>query len=259
LQPEPISPELVLVDPVLAERERARLCEKARLAELLERDRAVAPAPDVVDVAALRRAVEEASAWEEPPPDIAPRDRRSVVRNALLPAALLCSLLANGVLAAELVVRSDAGKPVLAIPAAERPAEVGSITAESVTTTPSTKRSRVAAAPRTHARALPQRSIVEQKLVSLILTAPAQKLPRLFVDPATGLIRNNVRVTCRRAASRVYRCAIQLPADARHALVVRYRVARSGASSFTWYGYRRVSVTGRFLQDRRTVRREKIK
>ena len=45
MQPEPVSPELVLIDPELARRERARLEEKAYLKSVLE-------------VAALRRAAE---------------------------------------------------------------------------------------------------------------------------------------------------------------------------------------------------------
>jgi hypothetical protein len=255
LQPEPISPELVLVDPVLAERERARLCEKARLDELLERDRARlddgARSASVIDVAALRRAVEHAGAApDEDTSSPVRRDARSVIRRTLVPAALMGSLLVNGVLAAELVVRTDAQKPVLAVPAAEHPREIVSATQPHVTSAgPSNTASSVVGRSRVGGRALPRHSMIERRLVSLILAAPARKLPPAFIDPATGLVRNNVRVTCRRRQSRSYRCAVQLPGDEDHALVVRYRATRSGKGLFTWYGYRRFSGTARFLQN----------
>jgi len=92
VQPEPVSPELVLIDHELARRERARLEEKAYLQRVL-------------DVAPLRRALENL-----PPPveDFARRrpwrDAATFSRRRLLPAVLLCSLLVNGFLVANLVV-----------------------------------------------------------------------------------------------------------------------------------------------------------
>src|SRR5207244_9628799 len=95
LQPEPVSPECVLIDPELARRERARLEEKAYLRSVL-------------DVASLRRAAET-----QPP--IAEtvrrrtqwRDATAFAKRRLVPAGLLCSLAVNGFLVAHFVARSD--------------------------------------------------------------------------------------------------------------------------------------------------------
>src|SRR5438034_11220629 len=94
VQPEPVSPELVLIDPELARRERARLEEKAYL-------------QSVLDVAALRRAADiPAPPTAETVPRPAPwRDATTFAKRRLLPAALLCSLAANGFLVAHLVAR----------------------------------------------------------------------------------------------------------------------------------------------------------
>ena len=234
LPPEPISPELVLVDAVLAERERARLCENARLAELLQQERRP-PRADaaVVDVAALRRAVEhDAGPWDEDELSAVRPAVRGAARRKLLLGALLGSLLLNGILAADLVVRTDAQQAALGVPAAEHPASIEPSSPVPVTS------------------ALPERSIVERKLISLIIGAPARKLPRAFVDPRTGLVRNNVQVTCRKAPSRSYRCTIRLPGNAHASLIVRYRLERRGKGTFTWYGSSFNEGTSRSLQKR---------
>src|SRR3989454_10957805 len=94
VQPEPVSPELVLIDPELARRERARLEEKAYL-------------QSVLNVAALRHALEtEPSPVAETVPGTpAWRDAAAFATRRLVPAVLLCSLLANGFLVAGLVAR----------------------------------------------------------------------------------------------------------------------------------------------------------
>jgi hypothetical protein len=202
LPPEPISPELVLVDAVLAERERARLCENARLAELLQQERRP-PRADaaVVDVAALRRAVEhDAGPWDEDELSAVRPAVRGAARRKLLLGALLGSLLVNGILAADLVVRTDAQQAALGVPAAEHPASI--------------------------------------------------EPPSPVVDPRTGLVRNNVQVTCRKAPSRSYRCTIRLPGNAHASLVVRYRLERRGKGTFTWYGSSFNEGTSRSLQKR---------
>src|SRR5438034_6823145 len=91
LPPEPVSPELVLVDPELARRERARLEEKAYL-------------QSVLDVAALRRAVEsQTPSAETMHPGRQWRAATAFAKRRLVPAALLGSLLANGLFVAHLV------------------------------------------------------------------------------------------------------------------------------------------------------------
>lgn len=233
VQPEPVSPELVLIDPELARRERARLEEKAYLASVLERPVltppvAPEPAPAVLDV-------HNASTWRDW------REAASFAKRRLVPAVLLCSLLGNGFLVAELVARrgeeaaqvavrmvtltqSVASAPSSAVlrsvpnmPAAVRPS-----TATATTVGPTTKR------------------IVESKVVALILSAPAQKLPRDFIDPTTGLVKNNVHVVCNKRKQRSFLCAIRLPSqNAGKALYVRYRTRQDGRGVFRWYGYKR--------------------
>jgi hypothetical protein len=248
LQPEPVSPELVLVDPELAERERARLVEKARLTSYIEVESA--GPPSVVDIETLRRAVaDDVSYWDEEQVTSRPRiPLGELARRKLLPAALMFSLLANGFLAADLIVRTDGRQAAAVVPAAERPANVSQV--QSVAAT--------AAAPRTVST--PQKTLVEQRLVALILRAPPHKLPHAFVDPATGLVKNNVRVVCRAARAGSYLCVVQLPAGGPSGgLVVRYRRARGGKGVFTWYGYRRGEGTTRFLQNRGKVGSKRLK
>jgi hypothetical protein len=225
VQPEPVSPELVLVDPALAERERARLVEKARLAEF--------------DVELLRRAVVhdvEAAEAHESSVDAAPRrDLRVFAREKLLPVALGCSLFANGILASVLVVRADGGQA--AANASPTPVQVtvsvaGSVAPASRVPTPSPK--------------LSGKAIAERKLVALMLRSPAGKLPRKFVDPTTGLVRNNVRVVCTRSRHKTYLCRVALPGDPPNAgLLVRYRPGPHGKERYTWYGYRRAAGASR--------------
>lgn len=230
MPPEPVSPELVLVDLELAERERARLREKARLQEFL-------------DVAALRRAVaHDLQRHEFEVHDETVAEERiavsRVLRTRLLPAVLMCSLSVNGYLVADLVARSDR-EAAVPIPVAQRSATTSShrvapVLGPTVSSAP-------AIVPRAHrSRSLAAKSNVERKLVSLVLGAPARKLPRAFVDPQTGLVRNNVQVVCRAAKHRSYLCTIRLAhTRAGRALVVRYRTTSSGGDRFTWYGYRR--------------------
>ncbi|MDP9225789.1 MAG: hypothetical protein M3P18_18500 [Actinomycetota bacterium] len=225
--PEPVSPELVLIDPELARRERARLEEKAYL-------------QSVLDVAALRRASEsqpppvEETVRRRPPW----RDATTFAKRRLVPAALLCSLLANGFLVADFVARQGEEAAQVAVrmvtltesvptapPASAVATGQGEIRA--TTTVPTTT------APGTKAD-------VERRIVSLILSAPASKLPRNFVNPTTGLVKNNVQVVCKKRKRRSFLCAVRLPSDsASRALYVRYRASKNGHGVFKWYGYRR--------------------
>jgi hypothetical protein len=225
--PEPISPELVLVDPVLARRERARLEENARL-------------QDLFDVGSLRRAVET-----QPPPveETVPRratwrDAAAYSRRRLVPAALMCSLLANGLFVAHVLARKGEEATQVAV-------RMVTLT-ESAATTPTTSdaqsRGRESSvAPKVSKSTPPAtKGAVERQVVSLILTAPARKLPRNFIDPATGLVKNNVQVVCTKAKQRSFLCAVRLSrSNVSKAIYVRYRTAKTGRGVFKWYGYRR--------------------
>jgi hypothetical protein len=222
LQSEPVSPELVLVDPELARRERARLEERAYL-------------DSVLATAALQRQVEiSAPPVVELLPPQRPRRREYLAhaRRRVVPAALLCSLLANGFLVAKLVTRESSQS---ATPVAVRivTAAPETSTIETSATVSSNVRAPSVAPPPT------AKADVEQKLASLIISAPSGKLPRKFIDPATGLVKNNVHVVCKPRPRHAFLCAIRLPANGpRNALFVRYR-AQGGSGTFTWYGYKR--------------------
>jgi hypothetical protein len=222
--PEPVSPELVLIDPELARRERARLEEKAYLQEVL-------------DVAALRRALEVQAPPEEEPRRLKPRwhELRTFSRRRLVPAALMCSLLANGFLVADLVARRGEEATQVAVRMVTLTAS-----ARAPTVRPPTggaTRARTSQATTTFSRSLSiAKASVEHKVVSLILAAPARKLPRDFLDPTTGLVKNNVQVVCRKAKGRSFLCAVRLASSAHKPLYVRYRVHNNGRGVFTWYG-----------------------
>jgi hypothetical protein len=234
LLPEPVSPELVLVDPELARRERARLEERAELAA-------------IANVAALRRVVEREAS---PSAAAAPREPewRSVAefsRRRLLPAALMLSLFANGLVVANLVTgvgrgassqdlaavrvvtlaQGSATSPTTSVASVRRETSAASVSQPAITPEPSSLRGGAKAA-------------VERRLASLIISAPVRRFPRLFVDPSTGLVKNNVQVVCRRRTPRSFLCVVRLPnRPPNEGLYVRYRRGRNGRGAFTWYGY----------------------
>jgi hypothetical protein len=234
LLPEPVSPELVLVDPELARRERARLVERAELAA-------------IANAATLRRVVEI-----EPAPTAAAASRGAewrgladFSRRRLLPAVLMLSLLANGLVAAHVVVGAGTG-------ASEGQAAVGVVTlgqgSSTFPTTPLTSvgaETSAASASRPTITSEPSslpagaKAVVERRLASLIISAPVQKLPRRFVDATTGLIKNNVQVVCHRRTPRSFLCVVRLPnRAAKEGIYVGYRGVRNGRGVFTWYGYK---------------------
>ena len=215
LQLEPVSPELVLIDPELARRERARLEEKAYL-------------QSVHDVASLRRAAES-----QPPVAETVRRRRQwrdatiFAKRRLVPAALLCSLAVNGFLVAHFVARGF-GEQATQV-------AVRMVTAtESVPAVPTV--SAVSSVPGT-------KVAVERKVVALILSAPAGRLPRDLIDSTTGLVKNNVQVVCKKQQVQrgSFLCAVRLPSagTSSKALYVRYRTDKNGRGAFKWYGYKR--------------------
>jgi hypothetical protein len=214
---EPVSPELVLIDPELARRERARLEEKAYLETFLENARDVAPLrrasksyPPTVEETSRRR-----SRW---------RDAASGSKRRLVPAALICSLLVSGFLAADLVTRNSEGAAQVAV--------------RMVTVTESTPSIPGTSAAARGDSALRTKAAVERRVAALLLSAPARKLPRNLVDPATGLVKNNLQVACTKKRGS-FMCVIRLSKNASKALYVRYRTRKNGHGAFKWYGYRR--------------------
>jgi hypothetical protein len=222
---EEISPELVLVDPELARVERARLVERARVAE-------------IIDAEALRLAVartigseadEEFRAERGPVGASAPRYRRYALQGlfllGLLAAGSVLAVFVSGnwhqgtsqaafvtPLTSTLALSASALRDV-------RPQGRG-------TATPKSTQSRSSA---------PTKAELEQRILLLIIGAPRAKLPADLVDPTTGLVRNNLQVVCRPArATRSFLCVARLAGDRRAKLLVGYRVARGGGGMFTW-------------------------
>jgi hypothetical protein len=237
LRSEPVSPELVLVDPELARRERARLEERAYLDETL-------------NIAAIRRALEsEPVPVEDAVPRTSPlQEIAAFSRRRLVPAALMASLLANGLFVAHMV-GGDTGKQA-STQVAPVALSFGSSTAPTTVTASPSERSSTAVVTSRSASSEPgplsskpslvaSKAAVERRVISLILASSARKLPHRFVDATTGLVKNNVQVVCRRSKVRSFLCIVRLPSHApREGLYVRYRPGRGGPGVFTWYGYR---------------------
>jgi hypothetical protein len=219
---EPVSPELVLVDPELARRERARLEERAYLEEVL-------------DIAAIRRAVQV-----EPPPEEETghqttlwREAATLSRRRLLPVALMCSLLANGFFVARLVTHTGEEAAQVAV----RMVTLTSNQQNQASPSPASPTNRSTFQPVIPRSPLRTKGAVEREVVSLILAAPSRKLPRDFVDPTTGLVKNNVQVVCGKKSTRSFLCAVRLASESAHKpLYVRYRTRKNGKPVFTWYG-----------------------
>jgi hypothetical protein len=232
LPPEPVSPELVLVDPDLARRERARLEERAYLETVVATARGPTAALPAVDVATLRRVVETSSAPDDEMLEENDRWRHLIrfTRRRLLPAALMCSLLLKGFLVADLVAGKgpETVTPVAARVVASREALSSRPSTRSLGPTAPVLTGKPAAVAQT-------KTSVERRLVSLILAAPVAKLPRRFVDSATGLVKNNVQVVCSRNTRRSFLCAVRLPGDRpSQGIHVRYRMRAGGKGFFQW-------------------------
>jgi hypothetical protein len=242
---EPISPELVLVDPDLATRVRAVPAERPR------------PGPK-------RTLGDDAAAQRAGGADVRPGSTRAFKR---LSAVLLgIGLMAIGFLAAAAVSGTNTepqpaspdGGAALA-PETTRAASVRTAgrrrSASAARTTvrarpvgkPKQRRAananrRRSAPPKrrkqTTAKVAPETSAaVERKLLTVIVQSPAGKLPPALIDGKTGLAKNNLQAVCTPSSNaRSFVCvvtsAIQPGAPPVYAL---YRPTRTGRGGFTWY------------------------
>jgi hypothetical protein len=267
---EPVSPELVLVDPELAARVRASAVED----RAPDANGVLTHAPELMPV----QAVPAPSA-----PHSTARPGRGRAFKSLGGSLLGISLMAIGFAAAYGVSGSDNEPSVVA------PAEVGATMpaarggshraaartldrqrrASNVRTT---ARPRAVAKPRRRPVAKPRRrpdsrtkpntpaapkrrnraaagagaaretsAAVERKLLSVIVQSPAGKLPPALINRRTGLAKNNLQAVCTRSSdSRSFLCvvksALQPAAGPVYAL---YRPTQKGRGSFTWYRSRR--------------------
>ena len=189
-------------------------------------------------VATFRRAGEAQPAQADyaAPAKAVWRDVADFSHRRLLPAVLMLSLLVNGLLVAHLVAGNKSSRQHDRV--ALRVVTLG----PSSSTSPTTQSTSVAAdtsVPSTlSATVTAPKALVERRLAALIISAPARKLPRQFVDATTGLVKNNVQVVCRRRTTRSFLCVVRPPSGApKEGLYVRYRAGPNRQGVFTWYGY----------------------
>ena len=261
--PEPISPELVLVDPELRAALRAVELERPAL-QVVSEPGLERPALQVVPLEPPREresVAPRATPPPAPPPSPAPeaaepqgeralvRARRRAVR-ILLPI----SLGLNAVLIALAVSDSTAPQPSPAPPVLPSASPGGGSPKKPAPKAPparKAKHSSTTAAPKgTAPKASARRGspivprishvVVERKLLNLVIQSPSGKLPRALIDRKTGLAKNNLQAVCRASGSRLFLCVVQ---PARHkpgeGLFVRYRLDHSGTGgTFTGYRYR---------------------
>jgi hypothetical protein len=241
LNVEPLSPELVLVDPDLARDDRTWLRQPAwrsaahtgtvnRLPHRLTPDgRLLAVAP---------------RGW---------RDTLQRLGEHGVLVLLAISLLANGVFVAG--VLSGGGAALRTVVVTPPPVSDAEAAKEGIgrpsprppgsrprgasrTTRQSTGRPAAPAAHRTVATHQ-ARAAVERKILTLLIESPAGKLPRALVDQETGLAKNNLQAICRKKTRALYVCLVHPSGHrANEGLPVRYRLTRDGRDVITWGRYR---------------------
>ena len=259
---EPISPELVLVDPELARRERERPAQHASSKEL---------ADAVVD---RQKVLPQATLPREMPPPLRRRRRffRGRLNRFLVFTLCLISLMGLGGLLALTLPGERGERRTLALPRATSPTEaIGSVAragSRSASHPPSSstaarrqeatpkpqrsgsRRTRVPAVKRGKQRNAPKhsaaragtklpvetRATVERKILALVVQSPAGKLPPSLIDRQTGLAKNNLQAICRRTInSRSFLCVVRSavrPSDGR--VSVSYQPTHDGRGRFTW-------------------------
>jgi hypothetical protein len=244
---EPISPELVLVDPELGREVRARLLQDLQLQELADLRPSTPtsePAPEPKPVE-LQEAVPATPLPEPPGREMAAEPRKRRLAPALLPISLAVNAILIALSVSDARVAQTSPTPPSAIDTTVLHELAPTVSATK--THPSKKTQRRARTAKTSANA-PGRAIqsetrgaVEQKLLNLVIQSPASKLPPALIDSSTGLAKNGLQAYCRRSRdSRSFLCVIQ-PArhKPREGLYARYRVNRKGnGGTLTWYRYR---------------------
>jgi hypothetical protein len=255
---EPISPELVLVDPELRRKVLAQLLEDVLLEALPE------PAPRPSQIEPAPKPVEPAVSLPRPaapmplsqalhrPGQVAPKRRR---RRRLAPALLPVSLAVNVIVIALSVSDARIARTSPSSPLAIDP-PVPSQLAPPTTKSPSAKKAQRPAAsakrratrkskPGASKRAAAMRETrgkVEQKVLNTVIQSPAGKLPRALIDPKTGLAKNNLQAVCRRTRGfQSFLCVVQPVQHKRgEGLYVRYSLNRNGTGGrFVGFRYRR--------------------
>jgi hypothetical protein len=232
--PEPISPELVLVDPELRSALQARLPERPAL-QLVRDELAVLRAP-VLDPEPPRPPVPLPLSLTLHRPGASTAHARRLprwVRRRFVAILLPLSLALNAALIASVVSDSTVSQPASSPPAVPT---VGP-KSNGHTGGPTT-----AAAPAPPAPVLApseRNATVERRILSLLVASPAGKLPPALIDRTTGLAKNNLQAVCRRYGGRGFRCLVRPQRHkAGEGLYVRYRTTAGGRARITWSRYR---------------------
>ena len=201
---EPISPELALIDPELAQAHLAWLEDAAK-----------------VGAAALESVPDLPAAATEPQAQM--RVRASPWKNANGVGVAL-SLGVNGFLVAVVVARD---RPT---PAAQQQpaAAVGVLVPPAVPDVPAAGTASVR----------PGASI-EQRILSLVVSSPRTRLPAALIDSATGLPKDGLQAVCRDGPADSQLCLVR-PSQHRpgEGISVRYTPSPDGRGTFTWSPYR---------------------
>lgn len=229
---EAISPELVLVDPELRSRVLAGLLQADALDALAARSDRLPPRPRQ-DPKQLRRPTTGPQATPAMPPPRASRWPKALRTPAVVPGLVAIMIfVALGVSEARVSEPTLGAAPtatVRSVPSSEAPPKPPG-------------RLQPVQRPAEEKDALVRRSTaaVERDVLSRILTSPAGKVPRALIDPATGLAKNNLQASCRRAvAPDTFVCQVRPVAHkAREGLTVRYRQPRRGPADINWGSYR---------------------
>ena len=230
--PESISPELVLVDPELRRRALAELLQNDAIEALAARSARLHPP------SSLATPVERV---RTPPPaqrQAPARRRLSRWPKALRTPAILPGLVALSIFVALGVSEARVSEPTLGtaptatVPLApprearsKPPAKLQPVKRPASRTSTATRRSSAA---------------VERDVLARIVSSPAGKIPPALIDPATGVAKNNLQASCRRAAAPgTFVCEVRPVAHkAREGLTVRYRLIHRKPAEVTWGRYR---------------------
>jgi hypothetical protein len=229
---EPISPELVLVDPELSEAERARLRALDAVSASPLPSAVSARAADLSPLPKPGTAAEERGP-QEPAPRVAEGEPRRRLRNAVL----TLSVMANAILIA-VVVAGSREKPAASV----FPSALRTVAVPEASKRPPTGSHRTTGNRRTkpQRRVTPREtSAVERLVLAAVVQSPRGKLPPALIDPTTGLGRNNLQAVCQPRVGGSFFCVVR---PARHkpaeGLYVRYRPAGKGRSKLSWSPYR---------------------
>ena len=79
----------------------------------------------------------------------------------------------------------------------------------------------------------------EGRVLAALVRSPADKLPPSLIDEESGLVENNLQAVCRVAEPSSFSCVVRrLHHRPGEGLRVRYRPTRDGRGVFTWGSYR---------------------